>query len=352
MIPSVLKIFILSATSFLVAFLSAPVLTHFLYKHKCWKKSVRTESSDGSATPIFSAIHKDKETQTPRMGGLLIWVTTLFIAFLFFFLAQFTNNEFIQKLNFLSRSQTWIPLFTLVSASILGLLDDIMVVKGWGPVKKGAGMAFRVRVLVVTFIGLFGAYWFYSKLGLSSLHVPFIGDWNLGIWYIPIFIVVMIVLFSGGVIDGVDGLSGGVFSAIFTAYASIAFLRGQYDLATFCAVVAGATLAFLWYNIPPARFYMTETGVLGLTTTIAVIAFFTDTVFLLPIIGFIIFLEIFSVASQLISKKFFGRKIFLSAPIHHHFEALGWPNYKVTMRFWIISAVGVVLGLVIFLLDL
>lgn len=352
MIVPVLKVFILTTASFGAAFLASPVLTHFLYKYKCWKKSVRTKSSDGSDTPIFASLHKDKETKTPRMGGLLIWIPTLLIAAIFFVLAFLFPDSHVAKLNFVSRSQTWIPLFTLFAASMLGLFDDILVIKGIGPIKKGAGITFRVRALIVTLIGLVGAYWFYFKLGISSLHIPFVGDVSIGIWYIPLFVIVMIVLFSGGVIDGVDGLSGGVFASMFAAYAAIAFMKGQYDLAAFSGVVSGATLAFLWFNIPPARFYMTETGILGLTTTLSVIAFLTDTVFLLPFIGFIVFVEIASVAIQLASKKFLGRKVFLAAPIHHHFEAKGWPNYKVTMRFWLVSAVSIIVGLIIFMLDI
>ena len=161
----------------------------------------------------------------------------------------------------------------------------------------------------------------------------------------------MIVLFSSSVVDGIDGLAGGVFAAAFAAYGGIAFFRGQVDLAAFCAVILGSLLAFLWFNIPPARFYMGESGTLGLTTTLAVVAFLTDSVAVLPIIGFVLVIEVASNIIQFASKRFRGKKVFLIAPIHHHFEALGWPPYKVTMRFWVISMVTAMVGIAVALIG-
>jgi len=347
----VIKLGLLTAVSFFLAFFLSPVLTHFLYKYQCWKKTARTMAPDGSGTPLFNALHKDRETKTPRLGGLLIWVTVLMVAILFFLVTRILPWGIFGELDFISRSQTWIPLFTIVAASLLGLLDDILVIRGVGEKAKGAGIRFRHRALVIILIGLVGALWFYFKLDWDTIHIPFIGDLYLGFWYIPLFVLFMLFTFSSSVVDGVDGLSGGVFASIFAAYGAIAFARGQYDLATFCGVVVGALLAFLWFNIPPARYYMSETGILGLTTTLAVLVFLTDTVFIFPIISFVLIMEVFSVALQLFSKKFFHKKIFLIAPIHHHFEAKGWPAYKVTMRFWLISGVAAVMGVVIFLLD-
>jgi len=153
------------------------------------------------------------------------------------------------------------------------------------------------------------------------------------------------------VIDGIDGLAGGAFASIFAAFAGISLFLGQIDLAAFCAAILGALLAFLWFNIPPARFYMTETGTMGLCATLTVIAFMTDSVLVLPIIGFLLVAESGSVILQLLSKRFRHKKIWLSTPIHHHFEAKGWPHYKVTMRFWIIGAVMAVIGVTIRLLG-
>jgi phospho-N-acetylmuramoyl-pentapeptide-transferase len=162
---------------------------------------------------------------------------------------------------------------------------------------------------------------------------------------------VLTALFSSGVIDGLDGLAGGVMSIIFAAYSAIAFFQNQINLAALCAAIAGGTLAFLWFNIPPARFYMSETGILGLTSTLTVIAFLTNSVAVLPIIAFPLTATVIANVIQISSKKLFKRKVFLVAPIHHHFEALGWPAYKVVMRYWIIGFITAVVGMVVFLIS-
>jgi phospho-N-acetylmuramoyl-pentapeptide-transferase len=328
----------------------APFLINFLYKHKLWRKEVRTKAIDGGSLPFFQKFHSEGETNTPRFGGVLIWLTVLILIFLFFFLAQFSNVWWFKKLSFLSRNQTWLPLFTLISASLLGFADDFLQVLGKGKYIAG-GVSLKKRLLLVALIGLIGAWWFYFKLDWHSIHIPGNGDITIGAWYIPIFIIVMLAVYSGGVIDGLDGLAGGSFASIFAAYAGIALFLGQIDIAAFCAVILGALLAFLWFNIPPARFYMGETGIMGLCTTLTVVAFLTNSVLVLPIIGFLLVIESGSVILQLLSKKFRKKKIFLASPLHLHFEAQGWPHYKVTMRFWIIGAVAAILGIAIRLLG-
>lgn len=346
MILDVVKVFLPTVLAFGVGIAITPVLTHYLYKYKMWKKKARNEALGGGSTPIFNQLHKEKEVGTPRMGGVVIWASALVVSLGFFLVAALSSSDLMDKLNFLSREQTWLPLFTLIIASLVGLLDDFLQVQGRGGYVAG-GLSLTLRIFIVFVIGIVAGWWFFDKLDVSTIYVPFVGDFSLGMLMIPFFAIVMLALFSGGVIDGLDGLSGGVMATIFSAYATIAFFNNQIDLAAFCAVVAGATLAFLWFNIPPARFYMTETGILGLTTTLAVVAFLTQSVLVLPIIAFPLFAASGSVIIQQLSKKFRGKKVFLVAPIHHHFEALGWPSYKVTMRFWIISVVCAILGVVI-----
>ncbi|MBI2096638.1 MAG: phospho-N-acetylmuramoyl-pentapeptide-transferase [Candidatus Sungbacteria bacterium] len=350
LILNVLKVFGLGAFSFVAAMAWTPILTNFLYKHRLWRKSARTMAADGSGTPIFHSLHKEKEVSTPRLGGLLIWLTAVLVALLFWVIALITSSPILDKLNFLSRNQTWLPFFMFVAAAGLGLADDLFQIYERGSY-RGGGMGLARRIAFITLIAAAGAYWFYFKLDWRTIYIPFLGDFYIDGWYIPLFILVTLATFSGGVIDGIDGLSGGVFASIFAAYGGIAFFQGQIDLATFCIVTAGAILAFLWFNIPPARFYMSETGTMGLTVALTTVAFLTDSVAVLPIIGFLLVIESLSVIIQFASKRWRGKKIFLVAPIHHHFEARGWPGHKVTMRFWVVSVVFAIMGMVIALIG-
>jgi len=350
-VVNVVKVFGLSTVAFAFAILWTPLLTHYLYKYRLWRKNVRQTSPDGTKTPLFAKLHKDRETSVPRMGGVLIWATVLFVALGIWGIAKLTESSFWDKANFLSRNQTWLPLFVMAAASLVGLADDILQVVSKTVSAASGGIKFRYRLVAVFFIALAGAWWFYGKLGWHTIYIPGYGDFFINGWYIPLFVGVMILLFSSSIVDGIDGLSGGVFASIFAAYGGIAFFRGQIDLAAFAGVVLGALLAFLWFNIPPARFYMGESGMLGLTTSLTVVAFLTDSVVVLPVVGFILMVEVASDIIQFASKRFRGKKVFLIAPIHHHFEAIGWPPYKVTMRFWVISMVMAIIGMAIALIG-
>lgn len=348
MILDVAKIFIPTIAAFSIGMILAPFIIDFLYAHKLWKKKAGNKGSiTGGGTPIFDKLHKEKDTGTPRMGGVVVWLSVVLTVILFAFTALLFPDTLGEKLNFLSRNQTWIPFVTLIIGAILGLIDDILVVSDRGGYVGGGLSLLKVRVPVVALVGLLIGLWFFYKLGVDSISIPFNGDLSLGLLFIPFFSLVMVAVFSGGVIDGLDGLSGGVFASIFFSYAIIAFFQNQIDLAAFSAVVAGATLAFLWFNIPPARFYMTETGMIALTMCLTVVAFLTEQVAVLPIIAFPLFLSSGSVIIQVLSKKLRkGKKVFLVAPIHHHFEALGWPSYKVTMRFWVVTIICSIFGVV------
>jgi len=346
MILNVLKVFAPSAISFTIGIAITPMLTYYLYKHRMWKKRSGKRALDGADTPIFNGLHKKREVGTPRMGGIIIWASTLATIGAIWLISILFPSDLTQKLDFLSRNQTWLPLFMLMVGSFIGLIDDWMQVRdGEGYI---GGLSFWKRLFVVVLLGLAGAWWFYARLEMSSVHLPFYGDIFLGIYFIPFFVAVMLALFSSSVIDGLDGLAGGVMAAIFASFAGIAFFQNQIDLAAFCLVVLGGILAFLWFNIPPARFYMSETGILGLTTTLTVVAFLTDSVLVLPVIALPLLITSFSVIIQLLSKRFrHGKKVFLVAPLHHHFEAIGWPPYKVVMRYWVISIVMAIIGMII-----
>lgn len=340
-----IKILFFAVLSFVFAFLATPLLTHFLYKYKLGKK-IRNNGS----TPIFSSLHASKEG-TPTMGGVLIWGTVLILILAFSFLSDIFPNGLFKYLNFLSRSETLLPLGALVISALIGLFDDWLDVRGKG-VNGGGGLKLRHRLFIYSLIAIAGAFWFYFKLDWTVFHVPFLGNFNIGYWYIPIFILVIVATsFSVNETDGLDGLSGGTLLIAFMAYGIIAFSLGRYDLATFCAVIIGALSAFLWFNIPPARFYMGDTGAMSLGVTLGIIALLTNNALFLLFFGLVFIIESLSVILQMSSKRLFGRKIFLSSPIHHHFQAIGWPEAKIVMRFWVIAGMGAVLGLIIFLLD-
>lgn len=336
------RLLILTSVSFLVAFFASPLLTHFLFKYKMGKQ-IRTEGA-----PVFAKIHGAKEG-TPTMGGILIWGTVLFLAVAFWLLSLFFDGIFGQ-LNFLSRSQTFLPLGALIFSAILGLIDDLLGVLKIGP--KGGGLSMKHKIFLYTAVAAIGAYWFYFKLNWNVFHVPFLGNFTVGLWYIPIFIFVIVATaFSTNETDGLDGLAGGVLLFAFAAVGALAFTQHHYDLAAFTGVIIGSLLAFLWFNIYPARFFMGDTGAMSLGVTLGIVAMLTDSAMLLPLVGFILVLESGSVIIQVISKKFRKKKVFQSAPIHHHFEAIGWPETKVTMRFWIVSAVAATVGLIVGLLG-
>jgi len=351
MILDIVKVFVPSIFAFAFGIFFTPFFTNYLYKHEMWKKKSGKVDMSGKATPIFNELHKTKEVGTPRMGGIVIWFSSLFVVALFWILSKVFPLDIFLKLDFLSRDQTWIPVFTLFAGALIGLIDDYLEIKGSRDHIAG-GLSLKKRLIAVGLIGLFIGYWFYEKLDVVSIGLP--GDYSLIIGWliIPLFALVMAFIYSGGIIDGIDGLSGGVFACIFASYAGIAFYQHQINLAAFCTVVVGGILAFLWFNVPPARFYMTETGSMALTITLAVVAFMTDSLgggyglLVLPIIALPLVVTTLSNIIQIASKKLRnGKKVFLIAPLHHHFEALGWPSYKVTMRYWILSVMLAVIGL-------
>lgn len=350
---SLIKVFIPATASFVIGILLAPVLTHYLYKYRVWKKTAQKTALDGSIAIEFGKLRNSEETATPRMGGILIWASVLIVTIGTWALAQFLPSPLTEKLDFLSRSQTWIPLFTLLTGAVMGFINDVLDIQPSGE----KGVRLRTRIIFVTIVSLFIGWWFYAKLGVATIGIPGDGTLFIGALIIPLFALMTLGLYAGGVIDGIDGLAGGVFSAAFMAYAGIAYFQNQINVAAFSATLTGAILAFLWFNIPPARFWMTETGTMGLTMTLAVIAFMTDSlgggygIAALPIIAFPLIITVLSNIIQITSKKLRGKKIFRIAPLHHHFEALGWPSYKVTMRYWIISVVCAIVGMTVALVK-
>lgn len=346
-----IKTFIPAIMSFSIGLMLAPAWLDVLISNKMWKQKSKTKTINGQEATEFQRLHGKTDVLTPRMGGVVIWVTTVLVALILWILALILPpTEILAQLDFVSRSQTWLPIFALLVGATVGMIDDYLEVKGSLDYFVG-GLSLKKRLLSVSLLGLACGWWFYDRLDFTSLFIPFIGDVFLGWLVIPIFIVVMIGTYSGGVIDGIDGLSGGVFGSIFTAYGIIAFTQDQFNIAALCFVIFGAILAFLWYNLPPAKFYMTETGTMSLTVTITVIAFLTNQVFLLPIIAMPLVITPLSNIVQLTYKKVYGKKLFMITPIHHHFEAIGWPGYQVTMKYWIVSIICALAGTVLALIS-
>ncbi len=328
--------------AFGIAFIMARPFINML-KNLGLGKQIREVATDGKIAKLYHKLHA-KKTGTPTMGGILIWGTTLIVILLTRVLSYFGIFDH----SLLNRKETYLPIFTLVVVALLGAVDDYLNIKGIG---KSKGINVKPKFLWLTLFATLGACWFYFKLGYDQIHLPGIGDFFIGFWYIPLFILIIVATANAvNITDGLDGLAGGLSIIAFGCFAALAYAQGLFLLSTFCMIIIGATLAFLWFNIPPARFYMGDTGALSLGATLGVIAMLTDSVLILPFVGFIFVIETLSVIIQLTSKKLFKKKVFHIAPLHHHFEHLGWPESKVTMRFWMIGGIvagfGLILGLV------
>lgn len=351
---NLIKILTTGILAFALAFAITPVWTHFLYKYKIGIK-IKKNDVNGQALTYVSKLHAGK-AGTPTMGGLIVWFSILILAllshYLFPYLAHLFDSAFLARLDFFSRSQVWLPLFALIAAGTLGLFDDFMSVRGWGT-NKGGGMRFAKRMWWLIAIASVGSWWFYYKLGWDMIHIPAVGDFSIGLWYVPLFIFVIIsTAVSSNETDGLDGLNAGILTMAFSSFALVAFFQNKMDLAAFCAALSGALLAFLWFNIYPARFFMGDTGAMSLGTTLGVVALLTNSVIILYLIVFVYVLESGSVVMQLISKRFFKKKVFLAAPLHHHFEAKGWPEPKIVMRAWVFTAVTAAMGVIMGILGM
>jgi phospho-N-acetylmuramoyl-pentapeptide-transferase len=340
------RVIIITAIAFLAALIVTPLWYRFL-ERKHFDKQIRREGD----APVFYELHK-KKAGTPTGGGVIIWSTVLGLAVIFGILDHFFDGSVWGYLNFISRPETYLPLAALAGAAVIGLVDDWLGVLKLGGA-SGGGLKVRQKSILYLLVAIVGAWWFYFRLGWDVINVPFVGTFTIGWWYIPIFIfIIFATALSANETDGLDGLLGGTALFAFVALTTVAFVLHRFNLAAFGGAMIGALLAFLWNNIYPAKFFMGDTGSMSLGITIGVIAMLTNTALFLPFFAIILVIESLSVIIQLISKKLrHGRKFFRSTPIHHHFEALGWPESQVTMRFWIISAISAAFGLVLFFLS-
>jgi phospho-N-acetylmuramoyl-pentapeptide-transferase len=327
-------IFSLAFLAFCVAMLLTPFYTYFAYRYKFWKQQ-RSNSTTGEALTVFNKLHAEKfKRNIPTMAGMIMIIAIGLVTFFF--------N--------LDRQQTWLPLAALIGGGVVGLIDDIINIRGRGGGVRG--LRSPLKFAMITLLAAAMAWFFFEKLGYTGIHVPLIGEFTLGWWLIPLF--TLVVVSAGNAVnisDGLDGLAGGLLTSAYGAFGIIAMLQGNFGIAAFCFTVVGALLSYIWFNIFPARFFMGDVGSFALGTALGVVAMLTDTLFLLPIIGLVFVAEAGSSLLQILSKKIFKRKIFLSAPVHHHLEASGWPEVKVTMRFWVIGQVCSAIGLIFALIG-
>lgn len=324
------SISILSVVAFLLAMFLTPFYTFLAYRYRFWKKQ-RTNSTTGEKLAVFNELHAEKfKRKIPTMAGIIGVVAVTAVTFAF--------N--------LDRSQTWLPLAALLGGGVVGLLDDVINIRGQG--LGVAGLRSSLKFIMIIGLAAFLGWFFYVKLGYDAVHVTFLGDFTLGWLIVPLFMLAVVSTSNAvNISDGLDGLSGGLLMSSFSAFGIIALLQGQGLLAGFCFTVVGVLLSYLWFNIYPARFFMGDVGSFAYGTSLGVVAMLTNTLFLLPVIGVLFVIEAGSSLIQIMSKRLLHKKVFLSAPIHHHLEATGWPETKVTMRFWIIANVTAVIGIVL-----
>jgi len=332
---TLIRILGLGVTSFLLSMLITPLYTSLAFKHEWWKKP-RETAVTGETAKVFTRLHAKKHLRNiPTMAGLIFVLSVAIVTLL---------------LN-ISRTETWLPLAAFVGAGFIGLIDDVINIRGVG--KGVAGLPSKLKLGMTTLIALIGGWYFYAKLDVTSIHIPGIGEWGIGLLIIPLFVLVVVATANAvNITDGLDGLAGGLAAIAFGAYAVIAFIEQRYGVAGFCMSIVGALLSYTWFNIYPARFFMGDIGSFALGTALGVVAMITDTVLILPIIGIVFVAETGSVIVQVISKKLRnGKKVFKVSPLHHHFEAVGWPETKVTMRFWVLGQVAAVVGIITFVLG-
>ena len=323
-------VFLLSVGAFLLAMFLTPIYTFFAYRYRFWKHQ-RENAVTGERLQVFNRLHEGKiRRNIPTMAGVISVIAAGLVTLLF--------N--------LDRAQTWLPLAAFAGGAAVGLIDDYLNI--FGSNKKDAGMRAPVKFALITLIGLVLGWFFYVKLGVMSFHVPFMGEVNIGWLIVPLFAFAVVATGNAvNISDGLDGLAGGLLSISFGAFGVIALLQQQVLLAGFCFTMVGVLLSYLWFNIYPARFFMGDVGSFAYGACLGVVAMLTDSLLLLPVIGLLFVIEAGSSLTQIVSKKLFKRKIFLSAPIHHHLEAIGWPETKVTMRFWVIGCVMAFIGVML-----
>ena len=325
--------------SFLATLMAAVPFINTLYKLKFQRQREAQKDLFGHFTSIVNRLHGWK-VGTPNAGGILVIVITIIFSAIFYKITLFSLNW-----------TAYILYVTLVGFGLLGLYDDIR--KFYGFKQTGAwGLRIRYKVLLQLIISFFIGYLLFAKMDLSSVHIPLVDyDFELGSWYILwAAIVIFATTNAVNIADGLDGLASGLTLFALSAFWVLSSQTNLGDVSLFIAVTVGSLLAFLYFNIYPARVWLGDTGALSIGAMLAVIALMIDASLVLPFVGIMFVLEAASSLLQMFSKAVLKKRIFIAAPLHHHFEAKGWDETKVTMRFWLAGAVSVFIGLFIALI--
>ena len=341
-----IQIFSFGITTFIIGFALAPFYIELLKKAKLWKQ-IREQATIWKATEFFK-LHKNK-VWTPTMGWALILATVFFMVLASIILQWL----WIIDNSLLNRNETYLILFTLFTVWTLGAIDDFMNIK-W--IWKTKWLSARFKMFWLLLFAILGSLWFYFKLDWNAkdLIIPFLqNSVHIWIWFIPLFIFVIIsAANSVNITDWLDWLAGWLLLFAYAVYTYITYDQWLYLLSTLCVTIIWALIAFLWFNIKPAKFYMWDMWSLSLWAVLWIIAMITNTLFILLIVWAIFIFETISVIIQLTSKKLRNwKKVFKIAPFHHHLEAIWWSEETVVFRLWLIGIIFAIFWIMFYILQ-
>ncbi|OQY67839.1 hypothetical protein B6D29_01650 [Microgenomates bacterium UTCPR1] len=331
--------------SFFINFILIIPFINFLYRLKLQRANQKTRDAFDKPTPIFDRFNEQKKG-TPVGGGILILVTTTIVFFIFIFLYWLFRQKILTNYPSIA-SEIKIILFSFISFGLLGLFDDLNKIFLWSKTNF-FGLRMRHKFIIELVLSLTVSFWLFNDLKIQIMHIPFFGVFDLGVFYIPISTFI-ILAFSNAVniTDGLDGLASGILTFALMGFWVISRTILDVPTSLFIAAWLGGLLAFLYFNIWPARVMMGDTGALSFGATFAVVGLILGKAFALPIIGGMFVIEIASSLIQLLGKKFLKKKIFPAAPFHLWLQLRGWEEPKIVMRLWLISIVLVLFGLMI-----
>jgi len=331
--------------AFIVNFTLIFPFIYLLYRTKIQRRVQTTKDAFNNTTPIFDRLHNHKQG-TPVGGGILIIITTV-ILYALFLILSFIFRHPMQANYPAFGSEVKIILFTFIGFALLGVYDDLSKMFNWEKTHF-FGLRLRHKLIFETILAVVASYWLFTELKIDIMHFPFFGVYTLGWWYIP-FATFVIVAFSNAVniTDGLDGLSTGILMIALVAYWTIARSIIDMPTALFVGVWLGGLIAFLYFNIYPARIMLGDSGALSFGATFAVIGLVLGKAFALPMIGGVFVIEITTSLLQLLSKKFRGKKLFKVAPLHLYLQNKGWEEPKIVMRLWLLAILFALCGLMV-----